>query len=217
MNFTALSMTKKLFKKTVSKQTAEQSVKNDQLSVQMSISSKMSKKLTQFFASEFSKTSDNFKIKLEAFTFNRSESLSNESDQSDNHQKVNSDDEDEISDEVKEVLKIIKKWVKNFMKKSADDSSNSDSFSNSDESDHWFCKKHSKHHHCCYEMNSDSDSDFDISLKYQKVKILSLKSSDDYIIWKSSMKIVLMQESTLKLVQSKLQKFKKDDKIHHKW
>ena len=119
MNFTALSMTKKLFKKTVSKQTAEQSVKNDQLSVQMSISSKMSKKLTQFFASEFSKTSDNFKIKLEAFTFNRSESLSNESDQSDNHQKINSDDKNKVQiiNEVKKVLKTIKKQVKKFHEK----------------------------------------------------------------------------------------------------
>ena len=111
MNFTALPTTKKLLKRTAGKQTAEQPAENDQLSVQTLTSSKLSKKLTQFFVSEFDKTSSNsFKIKLEALTFEiRSESLSNESDQSDNHQKVNSDDEDEISDEVKKVLKIIKK------------------------------------------------------------------------------------------------------------
>ena len=65
-------------------------------------------------------------------------------------------------------------------------------------------------------MESDSDSDYDISLKYQKVKISSLKSSDDYIIWESSMEIVLMREGTLKLVQGKLQELKKGSKIHHK-
>ena len=135
-------MMKKLSKRTVSKQTAEQSVKNDdQSSVQLLISFKMSKQLTQFFANEFSKTSDSFKIKLEAFMFKfRSESFSNES-----VHKVNLNDKnkDEISDEIEEVLKIIKKQVKSSVKKSvkshkdsADDSSSSDSFSSSDESDH---------------------------------------------------------------------------------
>ena len=137
----------------------------------------MSKKLVQFFVSEFSKTSDSFKIKLEALMFElRSESLSNES-----VHKADLENKNEISDEVEEVLKIIKKQVKSFMKRSADDSSNSDSSSSSDESDHQSHKKCSKHHCCYYEMNSDSDSDFDISLKYQKVKIILLKSSDDYI------------------------------------
>src|SRR5216117_3172954 len=100
----------------------------------------MSKKLAQFFANESGKNKipDSFKIKLEALMFDRSESLSNESDQSDNCQKVNSnnevetDDEVQISDEVKEVLKI-KKQVKSFMKKPAADSSSSDSSSSSDE------------------------------------------------------------------------------------
>ncbi len=79
---------KKLSKRTANKQAAEQSVnENDnQLSVQMLTPSKMSKKLTQFFADESDKisdsfkTSDSFKIKLEALTFDRSELLLNESD-----------------------------------------------------------------------------------------------------------------------------------------
>src|SRR5438045_1789561 len=103
---------KKLSKRTAGKQTAEQSADN-QSSVQISTSSKMSKKMVQFFASEFSKTSNSFKIKLEALMFKfRSELLFNESDQSDNHQKTNLNDKVEISNEVKKVLKIIKKQVK---------------------------------------------------------------------------------------------------------
>src|SRR5204863_6809350 len=113
MNFTALSMTKKLSKRTVSKQTAEQSVKNNQSSVQMSISSRTSKKLMQFFADESDKISGSFKIKLEVLMFeSESELLSNQSE-------ADSENEDEISDEIKKVLKIIKKQVKNFMKKLA--------------------------------------------------------------------------------------------------
>src|SRR6266480_1853556 len=94
---TALPTTKKLSKRTAGKQTVKQPAmkQNDQSSVQTSISSKMSKKLVQFFVSEFSKTSGSFKIKLEALMFkSKSESLSNEPDQSDNHQKTNSDDKD---------------------------------------------------------------------------------------------------------------------------
>src|SRR5436189_3461082 len=113
----ALSMTKKLSKRTVNKQTAEQSVKNNnQSSVQSSISCKTSKKLVQFFVSEFSKTSDSFKIKLEALMFElESRSLSNES-----VHKADPDDknEDEINNEIEEVLKIIKKQVKSFIKNS---------------------------------------------------------------------------------------------------
>ncbi len=66
-------------------------------------------------------------------------------------------------------------------------------------------------------MKFESDFNYDILLKYQKVKISSLKSSNDYIIWESSMKIMLMHEDTLKLIQNKLEKLKKNDKIHHKW
>ncbi len=169
----------------------------------------MSKKLTQFFISKSDKTSsDSFKIKLEVLMFEfRSD------------HEADSENKDEISDKVKEVLKIIKKWVKSFIKKSASDSSSSDSSSNSDESDHWSCKKCSKHHHhCCHDTESDfnSDSDFDISLKYQKVKITSLKSSDNYIIWESSMKIILMHEDTLRLVKNKLKKLKNNNKSHYK-
>src|SRR5205809_355027 len=104
-DFTALSMMKKLSKRTAGKQTAEQSVKNNnQSSVQLSTSFKMSKQLAQFFVSEFSKTSDSFKIKLEVLMFKfRPGSLSNES-----VHKVNLNDKnkDEINNEIKKVLKI---------------------------------------------------------------------------------------------------------------
>ena len=229
ISYSAALTMKKLSKRMTDKQTAEQSAENDQLSVQMLISSKMSKKLAQFFVNKSDKILSSFKIKLEVLMFeSESELLSKESDWSDNHdnnivshvsQKADSESEfkDEISNE--EVLKILKKWikkqVKSSVKKSASDSSSSDSSSSSDESDHWFCKKCSKHYcSCCYEMNSDSD--FDISLKYQKVKITSLKLSDDYVTWESSMKIMLMCEDTLKLVKNKLKKLKNSDKSHYK-
>src|SRR5204863_8594430 len=113
-DFAALSMTKKLSKKMISKQTAEQPAENNNQSlVQSSISFKMSKQLAQFFVNEFSKTSDSFKIKLEALTFeSEPESLSNEL-----IHKADSENEDEISDEIKEVLKIIKKQRRDSVKK----------------------------------------------------------------------------------------------------
>ena len=137
-DFAALSTTKKLSKRTAGKQAAGQPA-DDQSSVQLLISFKTSKQLAQFFASESDKTSDSFKIKLEALTFeSESESLSNEL-----IHKADSENEDEISDEIEEVLKIIKKQIKNSVKKSvksckdsANDSSSSDSSSSSDESDH---------------------------------------------------------------------------------
>ena len=82
----------------MSKQTAEQSAENDnQLLVQSSISFKMSKQLIQFFVSEFNKTSDSFKIKLEALMFEPGSG-----------HEANPENEDETSDEIKEVLEIIK-------------------------------------------------------------------------------------------------------------
>src|SRR5204863_9647534 len=143
-------------------------VKNDnQPSVQLPISFKMPKQLAQFFASKSGKTPDSSKIKLEALMFEpRPGLLSNEP-----VHEANLDDKnkDETSDEIEEVLEIIKKQVKNFMKRSVGDSSSSYSFSSSDESDHQLCKKCSKHHHHHHhdtEFDSDSNSDYDISLKY---------------------------------------------------
>src|SRR6266513_1591548 len=81
---------------------------------------------------------------------------------------------DPTSKHGEEVLET-KKQVKSFMEKPAGDSSSSDSSSSSDESDHQPHKKCSKHRHRC-DTDSDSDSDYDIPLKYQEVKISSLKS-----------------------------------------
>ena len=105
-HFTASPLMKKLSKRTADKQTAEQPAENnDQLSVQMLISSKMSKKLAQFFADESDKTSDSFKIKLEALIFkSEPELLSKKS-----VHEVNFENKDKISDEIKKILKIIKK------------------------------------------------------------------------------------------------------------
>src|SRR6266487_955386 len=97
-DFAALSMMKKLSKRTASKQTAEQSAENDQLSVQSSTSFKMSKQLAQFFAGESGKTSDSFKIKLEALMFKPEPGLL--SNESVHEADLNDENEDETSDEI---------------------------------------------------------------------------------------------------------------------
>ena len=71
------------------------------------------------------------------------------------------------------------------MKKSADNFNSFDLFSSFDESDcqsHVKYSKHYYHYYCCYDTEFKFNSDYDISLKYQKVKISLLKFSDDYII-----------------------------------
>ncbi len=91
------------------------------------------------------------------------------------------------------------------------------SSSSSDESDHWSRKRSSKCH-CNWVFSSDSELDnIRISLQYQKIKISLLNISEDYFIWKFNMQIVLICESTLKLIQDKLKQSDTDICVYNKW
>jgi hypothetical protein len=212
--------TKKLSKRTAGKQAAEQPAyeDDDQPSAQTPTPSKTPKKLAQFFAGESGKTKspDSSKIKLGALTFDGPEPLPNEPHRPDNRQRTDPDDENDVqtgdevqtSDEAEEVLDN-KEPVKSSMERPAGDPSSSD------ESDHRPRVKRSKHRR--HRRHYESDSDYDIPLKYQEVKISPLKSPDDYITWEPSMEIVLMREGTLKLVQGKLEEPNEGGKVHYKW
>ena len=70
-------------------------------------------------------------------------------------------------------------------------------------------------------MNSDdskSDSNVKISLRFQEVKIKSLKYSWEFSTWKLSIKTILLHKETLDLVTDKFSKSTDQEfKTYHKW